>query len=141
MLSVLLISFHLSNVNAESLVLSTQTLTINQRPLIVEVAKTTEQRQQGLMFRQHLAAGQGMLFDFGEEVTPCFWMKDTSIPLSLAFISKDYQIIQIESLKPQDLKNICSKQAIRYAIEVPQGWFAKQGITAGMLVEGITNHH
>lgn len=138
-LSVLLISICLGNANAGSIALSKQTLIINHRTLTVEVAKTVEERQQGLMFRQHLANGLGMFFDFGEKVIPCFWMKDTYIPLSLAFINENHTITQIIALEPQDLKNMCSEQPIRYAIEVPQGWFAKHGIIVGMQVEGISH--
>lgn len=116
------------------------TLTINKQLLNVEVANTAEQRQQGLMFRKKLAMGQGMLFDFKEEVMPCFWMKNTDIPLSIAYINSKFQITQISSLKPQDLTPVCSQIITRYALEVPQGWFEKQGITQGMFVQGITNH-
>ena len=78
-----------------------------------------------------------MLFDFNEELSPCFWMKNTYIPLSIAYINSHYQITQIATLEPLNLTPICSQVSIRYALEVPQGWFTKQGITEGMLVKGI----
>jgi len=136
---LLLVLSHSPSVMATPLHSVEKKLTINKKVLTVEVAQTLEQRQQGLMNRIDLADGRGMLFDFGEEVTPCFWMKNTTIALSLAYINSDYTITQIEPLMPQDLKSVCSKIAIRYAIEVPQGWFTKQGIKEGMFVEGI-NH-
>lgn len=128
---------NLSLLHAETKQLVNKTLTINNHALTVEVANTPSQRQQGLMFRKTLAAGQGMLFDFNEEVSPCFWMKNTYIPLSIAYINSHYQITQIATLEPLNLTPICSQVSIRYALEVPQGWFTKQGITEGMLVKGF----
>ncbi|MFD1261934.1 DUF192 domain-containing protein [Entomomonas asaccharolytica] len=116
-----------------------QLLTINGIKLQVELAATEQQRQQGLMFRKSIEAGQGMLFYLDEDSMPCFWMKNTYIPLSLAFIDKQKQIVQIEQLQPESLNHVCAMQPISYALEVPQGWFSEQGIDIGMLVEGI-NH-
>lgn len=116
-----------------------QLLIINGAKLQVELAVTDEQRQQGLMFRKSLEAGQGMLFYLDEDSMPCFWMKNTYIPLSLAFINKHYQIVQIEQLQPENLSHVCAMQPIRYALEVPQGWFSEQKINVDTVVEGI-NH-
>ncbi|UYZ84490.1 DUF192 domain-containing protein [Entomomonas sp. E2T0] len=114
-------------------------LTINGVQLQAELAVTDKQRQQGLMFRKSLEAGQGMLFYLDEDSMPCFWMKNTYVPLSLAFIDKHYRVLQIEQLQPESLSHVCAMQPIRYALEVPQGWFSEQRISIGMLVEGI-NH-
>lgn len=124
---------------AEELTFSKQTLRINGVVLNVEVADNDVKRMQGLMKRTSLAKGEGMLFTFTKDALPCFWMKNTYLPLSLAFISKEQQIVQIEKLYPEDTSYVCAKQPIRYALEVPQGWFAEQAIEVGMQVEGI-NH-
>ncbi len=116
-----------------------QLLIINGVKLQAELAVTDEQRQQGLMFRKSLEAGQGMLFYLDDDSMPCFWMKNTYVPLSLAFINKHYQVVQIEQLQPESLSHVCAMQPIRYALEVPQGWFSEQGIDIGMLVEGISH--
>lgn len=129
----------LSTVYAEEIQFLKQQLVINQIKIQVEVAETNTQRQQGLMGRATLADGDGMLFVLDEETLPCFWMKDTFIPLSLAFISTDKKIVQLAELTPKDEHHVCAKSPISYALEVPQGWFEKQGITIGSLVEGI-NH-
>lgn len=123
---------------AQDIVFDTQSLSINGVPLQVEVAESEPQRQQGLMNRKSLEKGHGMLFKLGEvDVAPCFWMKDTYIPLSLAFINKDGFILQIEQLAPQSTHLACSDYAVRYALEVPQGWFFEQKIDVGAKVEGI----
>lgn len=116
-----------------------QLLIINGVKLQAELAVTDEQRQQGLMFRKSLEAGHGMLFYLDDDSMPCFWMKNTYVPLSLAFINKHYQVVQIEQLQPESLSHVCAMQPIRYALEVPQGWFNEQGIDIGMLVEGISH--
>lgn len=112
-------------------------LVIAGKELQVEVAVTAEQRSKGLMGYQFLDSGMGMLFDFGEQAKPCFWMKNTTIALSLAFISDKNQIIQLEKLTPNDETHVCSNHLVRYALEVPQGWFIAQGIELGAKVEGI----
>lgn len=124
---------------AEELTFSKQILKINGVLLKVEVADTVAKRSQGLMGRTNLAKGEGMLFTFAKDALPCFWMKNTYLPLSLAYINKDQQIVQLEKLYPEDTSYICANQPIRYALEVPQGWFAEQAIEVGMQVEGI-NH-
>ncbi|MDX9826916.1 MAG: DUF192 domain-containing protein [Spirochaetia bacterium] len=99
--------------------------------LEVELAKTEEQRNRGMMFRKSLDEGKGMLFVFESDQKMAFWMKNTSIPLSLAYIGSDGTIFQIIDLVPFSEDPQLSQRSIRYALEVPQGWFAKVGIQVG----------
>jgi uncharacterized membrane protein (UPF0127 family) len=100
-------------------------------PLTAELARTNEEQSMGLMFRKKLDDGEGMLFVYGKDQTLSFWMKNTVIPLSIAFISRDGQIIEIQDMRMQSLQSIRSSRSVRYALEVPQGWFERAGITGG----------
>ena len=106
-------------------------ITIGSDNFRVEVARTTEQRQRGLMFRKKLKAGEGMLFVFPADQYLAFWMKDTHIPLSIAFLAKDGEILQIEDLKPLSLRTVRSRRSARYALEVPQGSFRDLDVEPG----------
>jgi uncharacterized membrane protein (UPF0127 family) len=97
----------------------------------LEIARTEAERARGLMHRTALPDGEGMLFVFDRDQILSFWMKDTLIPLSIAFISYDGRIMEIYDMQPQDLNAIHSGRSVRYALEVPQGWFERAGITAG----------
>ncbi len=96
-----------------------------------EVAKSAEERERGLMFRASLAEGAGMLFVFEADQRVSFWMKNTTIPLSIAFISSNGVIRQIADLEPLSLAPVQSDRSIRYALEVPRGWFARAGVGVG----------
>ena len=100
-----------------------------------EIADTHELRTKGLSGRKRLQAGHGMLFVFDFSRGQSFWMKDTSIPLSIAFISHEGMILQIEQMKPFDLNKISSDSPAQYALEVNQGFFKENGITVGMQVD------
>jgi uncharacterized membrane protein (UPF0127 family) len=97
----------------------------------VELARTDAERSQGLMHRKQLTDREGMLFIFERDEVLSFWMKNTLIPLSIAFISADGRIIDIKDMKPLDLSPVKSSRSVRYALEVPQGWFAREGIKTG----------
>lgn len=99
--------------------------------LEVEIADTEELRSRGLMNRRHLDENTGMLFVFERETRPSFWMKNTSIPLSIAFISSDGTIRQIEDLQPHSLDTVESARTVRFALEVNRGWFAARNIRPG----------
>jgi uncharacterized membrane protein (UPF0127 family) len=99
--------------------------------LQVEIARTERERARGLMHRISLPDGEGMLFVFERDQILSFWMKDTLIPLSIAFISYDGRILEIYDMKPRDLAPVHSSRSVRYALEVPQGWFERAGITPG----------
>jgi len=101
-----------------------------------ELATTPEQREIGLMFRTSMPAGDGMLFVFERPSQQCFWMKNTLIPLSVAFLADDGSVVNIDDMKPQTLDGHCSTKPVRYVLEMNQGWFAKRGIKSGSRVRG-----
>jgi uncharacterized membrane protein (UPF0127 family) len=107
------------------------TVSINKHIFMVEVASTHEQRAKGLMFRKTLKENHGMLFMFPADQFLSFYMKNTYVPLSLAYISSDGKIIQIEDLKPLDETPVYSKAQARYALELPRGTFESLGIHTG----------
>jgi uncharacterized membrane protein (UPF0127 family) len=103
-------------------------------PIDTELAVTAEEQRRGLMFRKKLDDGFGMLFVYQRDQILSFWMKDTLIPLSIAFISHEGRIIEIHDMKPQSLEAVRSGRSVRYALEAPQGWFERAGISAGCAV-------
>lgn len=102
-----------------------------------EVASTPASRQLGLMHRVYLPINDGMLFVFENKAIHCFWMRNTKIPLAIAFISDDGKIINIEEMKPMSDDNHCPTAPIRYALEMNQGWFSQKGLSAGNVISGI----
>jgi uncharacterized membrane protein (UPF0127 family) len=96
-----------------------------------EVAADGATRMRGLMMRERLGTNEGMLFVFEQKAGHCFWMKNTLIPLSIAFIDDDGTIANILDMKPHDESSHCPVRAVRYALEMEQGWFAKRGVKAG----------
>jgi uncharacterized membrane protein (UPF0127 family) len=100
----------------------------------VEVAKTPEERNHGLMGRNHLGKDEGMLFVFEKEDYHSFWMKDTQIPLSIAFIDKEGRIVSIQDMKPLTLESHTPPQIILYALEMKKGWFSANGIKVGDII-------
>ena len=101
-----------------------------------QIAATPEQRQIGLMFRKDMPQHEGMVFVFDQPGKQCFWMKNTPIPLSAAFLAEDGTIVNIEDMKPLALDGHCSAQPVRYVLEMNKGWFAKKGIKAGSKLQG-----
>jgi uncharacterized membrane protein (UPF0127 family) len=104
--------------------------------IIAQVAQTPDQRQVGLMFRKQMPSHEGMLFVFDQAATQCFWMKNTFLPLSAAFVADDGTIINIEDMAPQTLGSHCSRKPVRFVLEMNQGWFAKRGIKPGQKLRG-----
>jgi uncharacterized membrane protein (UPF0127 family) len=102
-----------------------------------EVAKTPAQRSIGLMHRPTMGANEGMLFVFEQASPQCFWMKNTLLPLSIAFLADDGTVVNIEDMKPQTLESHCSRQPVRFALEMNVGWFAKRGIKPGAKLSGM----
>ena len=90
----------------------------------------------GLMFRTDMAQQEGMLFVFQAPSQQCFWMKNTLIPLTAAFVADDGTIVNLENMQPQTTESHCSTKPVRYVLEVNQGWFAKKGIKAGAKLQG-----
>jgi hypothetical protein len=124
-------------VPAATMQLPTRTITIGKQKLVVEVVDTPEQRATGLMNRFSLQADRGMLFVFDKPQPLAFWMKNTYIPLSIAFLDASGTIINIEDMRPQDESTHWSQANALYAIEVKQGWFAAKGIGPGEKVSGL----
>lgn len=117
--------------------LPTTTLTINDHKIVAELAVTQEQRSLGLMNRFSLQPDHGMLFVFEKSEPLAFWMKNTYVPLSIAFISADGRIVNIEDMKPQTEDTHWSKGPALYALEMKKGWFQERGIGPGAVVKGI----
>lgn len=112
------------------------TLQTGMYQIDAQVASTDQQREVGLMFRPQMLQHEGMLFVF-EQVSPqCFWMKNTILPLSAAFIESDGTIVNIEDMKPQTTNSHCSRKPVRFVLEMNQGWFAKKGLKAGSKLLG-----
>ena len=101
-----------------------------------QVAASTEQRMTGLMHRKEMPQHEGMLFVFDYPTQQCFWMKNTLLPLSAAFVADDGTLVNVEDMKPQTLDSHCSKKPVRFVLEMNQGWFAKRGIKAGDKLSG-----
>ena len=101
-----------------------------------QVAATPEQRSTGLMFRQNMPQSEGMLFVFEQAAPQCFWMKNTLLPLTAAFVADDGTIVNLADMKPQTTESHCSTQPVRYVLEMNQGWFSKKGIRAGFTLSG-----
>jgi uncharacterized membrane protein (UPF0127 family) len=117
--------------------LPTRTLTINGHSVTAEIAATTEHRATGLMHRFSLRPDQGMLFVFEKPEPLGFWMKNTFIPLSIAFIAEDGRIVNIDEMTPQTETTHLSKGPALFALEMRKGWFAEHGVKAGDKVEGV----
>jgi len=102
-----------------------------------EVAADMSTRSRGLMFRKSLAPNAGMVFVFDEASQHCMWMKNTYVPLSVAFLDEQGTIINIEDMAPQTEDTHCARQPARYALEMDRGWFASRGIKPGTKLGGI----
>ncbi|MES2878480.1 MAG: DUF192 domain-containing protein [Pseudomonadota bacterium] len=101
-----------------------------------QVATSPEQRAIGLMFRKDMPQAEGMLFVFTQATVQCFWMKNTLLPLSAAFVADDGTLVNMVDMKPQTTDSHCSTQPVRYVLEMNQGWFGKKGIKAGFKLGG-----
>ncbi len=108
---------------------------INGTVIQVEYADTPAERQLGLMYRRSLCENCGMLFRFDTSRIGSIWMKNTYIPLDLAYISEDGEIIDIRQLQPLDLTPVTSSQKVRFALEMNKGWFANKDIREGDFVK------
>lgn len=102
-----------------------------------EVAHTPETRARGLMHRREMAPQRGMLFVFTHDATHCMWMRNTFLPLAVAFLDERGRIINIAEMQPQTEINHCAARPARYALEMNAGWFAQRGIRPGDLIGGI----
>jgi uncharacterized membrane protein (UPF0127 family) len=127
-------ALHCASGRLQSTELSIERSGVQPITIKAELARTQEERSQGLMRRTYLADGRGMLFIFDRDQILSFWMKNTLIPLSIAFIAADGRIIEIKDMQPHDLSSVVSSRSVRYALEVPQGWFDRAGVRTGDIV-------
>ena len=117
--------------------LPTTKLTIGTTTLTAEIAATNEHRSTGLMYRFSLAPESGMLFVFDAPRPLSFWMRNTYVPLSIAFIDSQGTILNIEDMAPKDERSTWSAGSALYALEMRKGWFGQKGIGAGARVQGL----
>lgn len=116
-----------------------KTLTVSEYQIQAEIADTPALRRRGLMERVALAEDAGMLFVFAQPNRQhCFWMRDTYIPLDVAFLDASGRILQISSMEPLSERTHCSRQAAAYALEVSRNWFSHKGIGVGDQIQGVT---
>jgi hypothetical protein len=109
-------------------------LTIKGKTIKVEVVRTEKEKEKGLMFRERLGKDEGMLFVYAREEMLSFWMKNTRLPISIAFIDKDGKIVDIQDMEPFSQELHVSAYPAKYALEMNRGWFARVGIKVGDLV-------
>ena len=112
-------------------------LTAGINRIEAEVASTPQMRARGLMYRQQMAQQRGMLFVFAENATHCMWMKNTYLPLSVAFLDAHGKVINIEDMQPQTEDNHCAAAPARFALEMNLGWFRERGIKSGDALRGV----
>ena len=125
------------NATAVESTLKRQQFQIGTYLINAELARTAEERQRGLMFRESLAENQGMMFQFSQADHYCMWMKNTLIPLSIAFIDEHGKIINIEEMQANSEQTTCAKSKARYALEMNTGWYSQRQIKAGQKVDGL----
>lgn len=101
-----------------------------------QVAATPQQRETGLMYRRQMPEYEGMIFVFDIPGVQCFWMKNTRLPLTAAFIADDGRIVNLADMQPQTEDSHCSDKPVRYVLEMNQGWFAKKGLKSGTRLSG-----
>lgn len=116
--------------------LAATTLKVGMHNIRAQLALTPMQRQIGLMHRREMPTQEGMLFVFDEPSPQCFWMRNTLIPLSIAFLADDGTVVNIADMKPQSDDSHCSTKPVRFALEMNQGWFAKRGVKPGTRISG-----
>jgi uncharacterized membrane protein (UPF0127 family) len=102
-----------------------------------EVAATPESRQTGMMLRTSMPSHRGMLFVFTDSAKHCMWMRNTLVPLSVAFLDEKGRILNVEDMQPKTEDNHCSDKPARYALEMNLGWFRSRGLGAGFSISGI----
>ena len=104
----------------------------NKARMDVQLATMFHQRQIGLMHRTSMPADEGMLFVFPEPAMQCFWMKNTLLPLTAAFVAADGRIVNLADMQPLSEQNHCSTEPVVYVLEMQQGWFKRHGVRPGM---------
>lgn len=112
------------------------TLSAGMHQIDAQVAQTPGQRATGLMYRKEMPQHEGMLFIFEQPSVQCFWMQNTLLPLTAAFVADDGTIVNLADMKPQTTDSHCSGKPVRYVLEMNQGWFAKKGVKPGSKLAG-----
>ena len=112
------------------------TLSAGMHQIDAQVAQSPDQRSTGLMFRKEMPQHEGMLFIFEQPTVQCFWMKNTLLPLTAAFVADDGTVVNLVDMKPQTTDSHCSEKPVRFVLEMNRGWFAKKGIKAGSKLAG-----
>lgn len=115
----------------------TVSLTAGMHVIKAEVAATDAERQRGLMYRERMGPNEGMVFIFDAPAAVCMWMKNTYIPLSVAFLDEKGTIVNIEDMQPQTMESHCARKPARFALEMNQGWFKQRNIKPGTRIEGL----
>ena len=111
-------------------------LTAGMHRIDAQLAQSPQERQIGLMNRRSMPQHEGMLFAFEQPATQCFWMKNTPLPLTAAFVADDGTIVNLADMQPNAEDSHCSNKPVRYVLEMNQGWFAKKGLKAGSQLRG-----
>lgn len=112
-------------------------LSIGMYRIEAEVAATQENRMVGLMQRRSMPVNHGMLFVFTEQQRHCMWMRNTLLPLSVAFLDEQGRILNVEDMQPQTEDNHCAAKPARFALEMNLGWFKQKGLAAGTKINGV----
>lgn len=134
-----LLALSCSSVAAQSgpqLDLTRVELSAGMHRIEAQVARLPLERQTGLMLRRDMPQHEGMLFVFEQPATQCFWMKNTLLPLTAAFVADDGTIVNLADMQPHSEQSHCSSKPVRYVLEMNQGWFAKKGLKAGSKLSG-----
>jgi uncharacterized membrane protein (UPF0127 family) len=121
----------LSQAQAQERILPRTTLQAGMHLIRAEVAGDVDSRARGLMFRERLGPNEGMLFVFEQPSTQCFWMRNTLVPLTIAFLADDGRIVNTADMEPKSEASHCSAEGVRFALEMERGWFAKRGLNRG----------
>ena len=111
-------------------------LSVGMYQIDAQVAQTAQQREIGLMFRKEMPQTEGMIFVFDQPATQCFWMRNTLLPLTAAFVADDGRIVNLADMKPQTDDSHCSEEPVRFVLEMNQSWFAKKNIKKGAKLGG-----
>lgn len=112
------------------------TLAAGMHLIQAQVAATPQERAVGLMHRKDMPSNEGMLFAFEQASEQCFWMKNTLLPLTAAFVADDGTIVNLADMQPQTLTSHCSAKPVRFVLEMNKGWFDKRGLKAGAKLSG-----
>lgn len=112
-------------------------LSVGMHRIQAEVAHTDAVRQRGLMYRKDMPEQQGMLFVFPVRAQHCMWMKNTLLPLAVAFLDDEGRIINVEEMAPQTDSNHCAREPARYALEMNRNWFKQRGLGSGAQIRGV----